>query len=100
MVGYQKFLGLEITLESPHGLTLPLLMDAKCPQENSFRFFYCLPWDERTLLIEDTRYSDTGEVDLDYFRAEIKKYCDQKGWKILKIGREDIFRLYLGKATV
>ena len=90
MVGYQKFLGLEITLESPHGLTLPLLMDAKCPQENSFRFFYCLPWDERTLLIEDTRYSDTGEVDLDYFRAEIKKYCDQKGWKILKIGREEV----------
>ncbi len=89
-VGYQKFVGLEVELEKPHGLTRPILMDVICSQKESFRFFYSLPWDERRLLIEDTRYADTGEVNVEEFRDEIKRYCEQKGWKILKINREEV----------
>jgi lycopene beta-cyclase len=90
MVGYQKFVGQELELESPHGLTQPILMDVTCPQMQSFRFFYCLPWDEKRLLVEDTRYSNTGEVNLEEFRQEIDRYCGMKGWKIAKVFREEV----------
>ena len=58
-LGYQKFLGRVIELARPHGLERPLLMDATVEQRGGFRFFYVLPYSERSLLIEDTRYSDT-----------------------------------------
>lgn len=90
MVAFQKFVGLDLELIDPHGLTEPILMDATCPQLNSFRFFYCLPWDEKRLLVEDTRYSDTGEVDSESFGAEIKSFCEKKGWKIARILREEV----------
>jgi lycopene beta-cyclase len=90
MVGYQKFVGQELELEKPHGLTQPILMDATCPQLQSFRFFYLLPWDERRLLVEDTRYSNTEEVNVEEFRREIVQYCESKGWKIARVVREEV----------
>jgi len=41
--GVQKFVGLDVTLASDHGLDAPLLMDATVPQTGGFRFFYLLP---------------------------------------------------------
>ena len=90
MVGFQKFFGLDVMFSEPHGLTEPILMDATCPQLNDFRFFYCLPWDEKRMLVEDTRYSDTADLNSDAFHAEIKKYCEKKGWKIEKVLREEV----------
>ena len=90
MVAYQKFVGLDLELKEPHGLNEPILMDATCPQNQSFRFFYCLPWDEKRILVEDTRYSDSGDVDTESMISEIKKYCENKGWKIERILREEI----------
>jgi lycopene beta-cyclase len=65
-------------------------MDATCPQLQSFRFFYLLPWDERRLLVEDTRYSNTEEVNVEEFRREIVQYCESKGWKIARVIREEV----------
>lgn len=90
MVGYQKFVGMEVELENPHGLTKPILMDATVEQRDGFRFFYCLPWDQQRLLIEDTRYSDGASIDLVEFREEITKYAQKKGWKIRTIQREEV----------
>lgn len=89
LVGYQKFVGLDLELEAPHGLDCPVLMDARCEQIDGFRFFYVLPWTETRVLIEDTRYSDGGFVDVPGFRAEILAYAERQGWKpIRRLGEE------------
>ncbi|WP_267873680.1 lycopene cyclase family protein [Massilia sp. Se16.2.3] len=57
-LGYQTFLGQELRLDAPHGLTAPIIMDARVAQQGGYRFVYVLPFDERRLLIEDTHYVD------------------------------------------
>lgn len=87
--GYQKFLGLDVELEEPHGLTLPLLMDATVEQLDGFRFIYVLPWGERSLLIEDTRYSDSARIDETSFEGGIREYAARRGWRIRAIERRE-----------
>ena len=41
--GWQKFVGHELALDRPHGLTRPMLMDATVAQDDGFRFSYVLP---------------------------------------------------------
>lgn len=88
-VGWQKFVGLELELSEPHGLQMPVLMDACVPQLGDFRFIYLLPWDHKHLLIEDTRYSVTPEMDADQAEALMLDYVQQRGWKVLKIRRRE-----------
>lgn len=87
--GWQKFVGLDLELEEPHGLSSPHLMDATVEQKDGFRFVYVLPWDERRLLVEDTRYSDTPGISLSEYEAEIRSYCASQGWKIRAIERTE-----------
>ncbi|MEO7095038.1 MAG: lycopene cyclase family protein, partial [Polyangiales bacterium] len=56
-VGFQKFVGLELVLARPHTRGRPLLIDARVPQVDGFRFVYTLPLEPRRVLIEDTYYS-------------------------------------------
>lgn len=87
--GYQKFLGLEVELAAPHGLEVPLLMDARVEQADGFRFLYLLPWDERRLLVEDTIYSDTPELNHAELERRIQAYLQERGLKVAKVlGRE------------
>jgi lycopene beta-cyclase len=88
-LGYQKFLGRFVTLEADHGLTGPMLMDATVEQRDGYRFLYVLPWSSRTVLIEDTRYSETAGIDRDEFRAGIEAYALQRGWRISSVEREE-----------
>lgn len=88
-IAFQKFLGLVVELKHNHGLKSPILMDATVEQRGGFRFFYSLPFDKRTLLVEDTRYSDGPQLDRDELRAEIHSYCKQQGWKIRGVVREE-----------
>lgn len=88
-VRFQKFLGHLLELDAPHGLDAPLLMDATVPQEDGFRFIYTLPFDERTLLVEDTRYSDTPRLDRDPMRQAITAYAQGRGWEIATMVREE-----------
>jgi lycopene beta-cyclase len=87
--GYQKFLGLDVELAHPHGLRHAILMDASVEQKDGFRFLYVLPWDERRLLIEDTRYADHPDVDEDLFTRDIHAYAAEKGWVINRILRTE-----------
>lgn len=87
--GFQKFVGLELELEEPHGLELPLLMDVRVPQKEGFRFFYLLPWSPTRILIEDTRYSMTAEIDTAAFEFEIQSYVTQRGWRVLREVRRE-----------
>lgn len=87
--GWQKFLGLDVELEQAHGLDAPVLMDARVEQKDGFRFLYLLPWDERRLLVEDTRYSDSPQLAPDELEADVRGYCEARGWKIRQVERRE-----------
>lgn len=80
--GWQKFVGLDLKLKSPHGLQRPILKDARVEQIDGYRFFYCLPWSERSLLIEDTYYSNTPDLDVEKIRRKILQFAQLQGWEV------------------
>ena len=87
--GYQKFLGLDVELTTPHGLEVPLLMDGRVEQHGAFRFVYLLPWDERRVLIEDTYYADDATLDLPTLRARLTTYLTERGLAVKTVHREE-----------
>ncbi len=87
--GWQKFLGLEIATRAPHGLQTPILMDARVPQVDGFRFLYVLPLDAHRLLVEDTVFSDHPHLAVDAMRANALTYAAQHGWEVAAILREE-----------
>lgn len=84
---YQKFVGLEVEIEEPHGLTEPIIMDARGPQCGDYRFVYVLPFGAKRLLIEDTRYSSGAHIDHEALKQAAHHYANQRGWKILRCAR-------------
>jgi lycopene beta-cyclase len=88
-LGFQKFLGRTLALDAPHGLVGPVLMDATVPQTDGFRFLYSLPFDERRVLVEDTRYSDTPGLDKDALRVAIEAYAAGQGWRVARVEGEE-----------
>ncbi|MCC2963664.1 lycopene beta-cyclase CrtY [Massilia sp. IC2-278] len=88
-LGYQTFLGQEVRLAAPHGLTAPIIMDASVEQQGGYRFVYTLPFDAHTLLIEDTHYVDTGAWEPERLRANIAEYARARGWQIMEVLREE-----------
>ncbi len=79
-LAYQKFVGWTIETAQPHGVDAPVIMDATVPQIDGFRFVYLLPFSDRRLLVEDTRYSDFETLDEGAIDATIQAYVDAKGW--------------------
>jgi len=89
LLGFQKFLGREVRTENPHGVECPVIMDATVSQADGYRFIYLLPFDDTTLLIEDTRYSDGGKLADDELRTAIDAYAETQGWTIADTLREE-----------
>ena len=87
--GYQKFYGEEVTLEAPHELDRPLVMDATVPQQDGFRFMYVLPLSPRRALIEDTSFSDGPELDVEQRRAGIAAWMAGHGWRPAAVLRSE-----------
>lgn len=88
-LGYQKFLGQTVRLAADHGLEWPIIMDATVDQKEGYRFVYVLPWDARTLLIEDTRYTDGADLDRDDLRRGIADYAHSQGWTMEAVRSEE-----------
>ena len=88
-LGYQKFLGLEIETESPHGVQEPTLMDSRVEQIDGFRFIYTLPLSEHRLLLEDTYYSTQKDLSEDLLRHRILKYAQEQNYKVVRVCREE-----------
>jgi lycopene beta-cyclase len=88
-VGYQKFWGLELQLRRPTSLQTPLLMDALVPQRDGFRFMYALPLASHRLLLEDTYFSDSPELDGPRLEAEIMAYAAQLGCEVEAVARSE-----------
>ena len=84
-LGYQTFLGQEVRLAAPHGLTSPIIMDASVAQQGGYRFVYVLPFAPDRLLIEDTHYVDTGVWEPERLRANIAAYAASRNWHIEEV---------------
>lgn len=87
-VGFQKFVGIELETEAPHGVTRPMIMDATVTQEDGYRFIYLLPFTPTRILIEDTRYSDGGDLDDDALAQASHDYARAQGWTGHEVRRE------------
>jgi len=88
-LGWQKFVGLELVLETPHGVARPVVMDATVEQLDGYRFVYCLPFAADRLFVEDTYYSDSPELDVAAIETRIRGYADARGWRIAGVGRRE-----------
>lgn len=86
---WQKFVGRQVELAAPHGLTQPLVMDASVAQLDGYRFVYVLPFGPRELLIEDTYYSDGPGLDDAALEARIADYAAARGWTIARVVRKE-----------
>ena len=84
VLGFQKFVGLEVECAAPHGLTEPVIMDAALPQRDGYRFVYLLPFSPTRVLIEDTRYSDGPGLDRADLLQEARDYAREQGWQVTR----------------
>jgi lycopene beta-cyclase len=83
--GWQKFVGQTLRLEAPHGLTRPVIMDATVEQLDGYRFVYLLPWDDHSVFVEDTYYSDTPDLDPPMLATRIAAYAQAQGWRVAEV---------------
>jgi len=88
-LGYQTFLGQEVRLAAPHGLTAPVIMDAGVTQQDGYRFVYLLPFGPDRVLIEDTHYVDSAAWEPERLRANIAAYAKARDWRIAAVLREE-----------
>lgn len=86
---WQKFFGLELRLANEHGLAGPIIMDATVSQLDGYRFVYTLPLGPRTVLIEDTYFSDGDDLARDASLERLLDYAQAQGWTIEKVIREE-----------
>jgi lycopene beta-cyclase len=89
VLGFQKFLGLELRCDAPHGETTPVIMDASVSQDDGYRFVYTLPLSPDRILIEDTYYADGAALDVNLLRGKIASYAAARGWRIAEELREE-----------
>ena len=78
-LGWQKFVGLYYRFPRPHGMSLPIIMDATVEQVDGYRFIYQLPVSPTDLLIEDTYYSRTPVLDQAALRGRIDQLAMRLG---------------------
>jgi lycopene beta-cyclase len=92
-LGWQKFLGQLLRLDTPHGLTRPVIMDAAVDQSDGYRFVYLLPFGPKAVFVEDTYYSTTPAFDATRLRGRIADYAAAQGWHIAAVEREEMAAL-------
>jgi lycopene beta-cyclase len=88
-LGWQIFVGRTVRLTQPHGLTRPTIMDATVVQGDAYRFVYLLPFDERTVLVEDTYYVDAPRLDRPLLNRRIDAYIRSRGWSVEAVVDEE-----------
>ncbi|MDO7841626.1 lycopene beta-cyclase CrtY [Sphingomonas immobilis] len=88
-LGWQKFAGQELLLSAPHGAAHPLVMDATVPQDDGYRFVYCLPFGPERMFVEDTYYSETPVLDAALLGLRIANYAKGRGWDVTEVRREE-----------
>ena len=100
VIGYQKFVGLELELQRPCALGEPIVMDATVAQHDGYRFVYVLPLSPTRVLIEDTYFADGPELDAPLLRQRALDYARTLGLGPARIAREESGVLPLPAATL
>jgi lycopene beta-cyclase len=88
-LGWQKFVGCELTLDRPHGIAEPTVMDGTVAQIDGYRFVYCLPLAPTRMFVEDTYYSSSAALDRAVLGPRIDDYARARGWQVAARGREE-----------
>jgi lycopene beta-cyclase len=88
-LGWQKFVGRVYRFARPHGVDRPVIMDATVEQVDGYRFVYCLPFSETRMLVEDTYYSDSPELDAAAVGARLDAYLVKRRWQAAELEREE-----------
>jgi lycopene beta-cyclase len=86
-VGWQKFVGLLLHTDAPHGLERPIVMDATVEQIDGYRFVYVLPFGPSALFVEDTYYSDSPALDVEAVRQRVLAYAAAQRWRVTPANR-------------
>lgn len=87
--GYQKFYGEEVILSEDHDVLHPIVMDATVPQIDGYRFMYVLPLSPRRLLVEDTSFSSTPDIDLGDRQTGIRDWLAQYSLNVERVLRTE-----------
>jgi lycopene beta-cyclase len=95
-LGWQKFVGRYFRFERPHGVQLPVIMDATVEQVDGYRFAYSLPTSPTELLIEDTYYSATPVLDQEALRARVDALAALQGAATLIEEESGVLPVVLG----
>ena len=88
-LGRQAFVGQLLRLRQAHGLSAPIVMDARVEQGDGYRFVYVLPFSADTLLVEDTHYIDDQPLAVERLRENIARYVAAQGWQVAQVLREE-----------
>jgi lycopene beta-cyclase len=88
-LGFQKFLGVEVSLAHAVDLQGPILMDATVPQDDGYRFIYVLPLAADRLLIEATAYANSPHLPGETYRRDALAYAKASGWEVASVVREE-----------
>lgn len=77
-LGWQKFVGIEFAASSSEP-DCAIVMDATVPQLDGYRFVYVLPFDRDRVLVEDTYYSDTPDLDASAVADRVRALAAERG---------------------
>ena len=92
--GWQVFMGRLTRTDQPHGIKLPVIMDANVEQfspgsdDGAYRFVYVLPLGANELFVEDTYYTDTPDLDRGALSSRLDRYHAAQGWHGQILGGE------------
>ncbi len=86
---FQKFVGLELVVEPTSAPEVPVLMDATVEQVDGFRFMYVLPFSQNRVLIEDTYYSDSAQLNVDALSEGVLQYARSRGIQVRGVIRQE-----------
>jgi lycopene beta-cyclase len=87
--GWQKFVGQALRLARPHGLDRPVIMDATVDQIDGYRFIYLLPFDDHSVFVEDTYYSNSPDLDVPALTERIAHYAAGQGWRVEEVVHQE-----------
>jgi lycopene beta-cyclase len=87
--GFQKFVGIEVELDRDWSSANPCIMDDDVDQADGFRFIYSLPFTSRRVLFEDTRFSNSAELNQEDCLLTIRNYLRRRGYKQFQILRQE-----------
>lgn len=93
--GYHKFISYDVSFEEPHGVEIPVLVDAKCAQLDGYRFFQLLPWSKSRLLVTEAYESSTPELNHERISRSLYSLIERRGWRLTSVDAEQSGAFYL-----